>query len=542
MITKTEIQQRTEELRKSQEKLAQLVKNGIRLAREQNRTALLRAMLFGAREIANCQAATLFLKTEQDTLSFALRTSEDTLPTQEIPLYSAEGEPNEHFVVVHAVLHNQYVVINDVYQETRFDLTGTKRFSEESGIRAVSMLTVPLSPRDNEVIGAIQLINALDPDTGEVIPFSEEMVSFVDALGAQSAVALENLSLIESQKALMDSLIKLNAGAIDTKSPYTGGHCERVPELSTMLAEAACEVTQGPLADFRFKTDDEWREFRIGAWLHDCGKVTTPDYVVDKATKLETIHNRIHEIRTRFEVLLRDARIDMLEAMARGEAPEVAQAHYDARHAQLQDDFAFLADCNLGYERMSPEKLQRLKDIAGQTWQRHFDDRLGLAQAEHKRFRNAPELLPTTETLLADKPHHIFARVDTPATDPRWGFKIKVPRDLYNHGELYNLCIEQGTLNEEERFKINEHVIHSLVMLEQLPLPKNLKRVPEYAGSHHETLMGSGRAPSRGDVVNASASGRLVDPSAAHRCACATCGLEGLSLHGLRRSFASRTE
>ena len=486
------IQTRTNELKLAQDKLARLVQTGIQLSREQNRQNLLRQALFGARDIAHAEAATLFLKTEHNTLSFAERTSDDPLPTFEIPLYDAQGQANRKFVVVQVATSGQSVVIDDVYSETRFDLSGTKKFSEETGFKTVSMLTVPLSPREGEVIGVIQLLNAVDQKTGAVVPFDPELVTFVEALAAQAAVAIENQNLIEAQKLLMDALIKLIAGAIDAKSPYTGGHCERVPELGLMLAEAATAQTEGPLASFRFETEDEWREFRIGAWLHDCGKVTTPEYVVDKAVKLETIYNRIHEVRMRFEVLLRDARISALEAVTQGADPAQAQAAFDARQAQLTDDFLFIAECNLGGEFMAPEKVERLKKIAEATWVRHFDDRAGLAHEELKRYTSAPEPLPATERLLSDKPHHIIPRTKAAVADPKWGFKVNVPEHLYNYGEVYNLSVGRGTLTEEERFKINEHVMQSLMMLEQLPLPKNLKRVPEYAGTHHETLIGTG--------------------------------------------------
>jgi len=486
------IRQRTEDLEKAKEKLASLVDNGIQLSREQDRTALLRHILFGAREIAHCAAATLFLTTERGTLAFALRTSDDDLPAFEIPLFDAAGKPNDSYVVVHAALNNATVLIDDVYAETRFDLSGTKRFSEESGFRTVSMLTVPLAPRDGEVVGVIQLLNALDPVTDAVIPFPRELVGFVEALAAQSAVAIENQNLIAAQREMMDALIKLIAGAIDAKSAYTGGHCERVPELALMLADEASKADTGSLADFRFETEDEWREFRIGAWLHDCGKVTTPEYVVDKASKLETIHNRIHEVRMRFEVLLRDARIEAFEAVAAGADPTETHVRLETRKAQLADDFAFVAECNLGGEFMAPERIERLRRIAAQTWQRHFDDRLGLAHEELKRYPVRAEPLPATEHLLADKPEHLVPREDTRVTDPKWGFKVEVPEYLYNRGELYNLSVGRGTLTEEERFKINEHVMQSLMMLEQLPLPKNMRRVPEYAGTHHETLTSDG--------------------------------------------------
>lgn len=488
------LQERATALAVAQDKLRQLVESGIRMGREHDRQQLLRSILFGARDLAHSEVATLFIRTEQQTLRFAVRTSDDPLPTHEIPLYDpANGQPQHQYVATHVALSGETVVIDDVYNEDRFDLSGTKRFSEESGLRAVSMLTVPLSPRPGEVIGVLQLINAQSPD-GRTVPFDPEIVGFVEALAAQAAVTLENQNLIEAQKALVDALIQIIAGAIDTKSPYTGGHCERVPELALMLAEAATAEQSGPLADFAFRTEEEWREFRIGAWLHDCGKVTTPEYVVDKATKLETIYNRIHEVRTRFEVLLRDAEIERLRDIhERGVPRPEADARYEARHAQLQDDFAFVAECNLGGEFMAPERIERLQRIAANTWWRHFDDRLGLSHEEAERYGSEPAAaLPAQEALLADKPHHIIPRGPKMSLDPRYGFQVKVPEHLYHHGELHNLSIGRGTLTEEERYKINEHIIQTIVMLERLPFPKSLRRVPEYAGTHHETLTGSG--------------------------------------------------
>ena len=486
------IQKRTKDLVAAQGKLENLIQAGLDLGREKDRIALLRKTLFGGKELLNADAGTLYIVTDHKTLSFAQRTKSDELPSFEIPLYDADGKPVERFMATWCAIHNQPLIVDDVYTETRFDVSGAKKMDAESGYRTVSMLTVPLSPREGEVIGVLQFLNALDPATGQAIPFPPDLVRFVTAMAAQAAVALDNFQLIEAQKELLDAMIKLIAGAIDAKSPYTGGHCERVPELGIMLAEAACAVNAGTLADFRFTTDDEWREFRIGAWLHDCGKVTTPEYVVDKASKLETIYNRIHEVRMRFEVLLRDARISQLEVVAAGGDAAAALATYEARKAQLADDFAFIAECNLGGEFMAPEKLERLKRIAEEVWLRHYDDRLGLAHEELKRYDGEPEPLPTAEKLLADKPNHIIPRADQRSVDPKWDFKVKIPENLYNYGEIYNLGIGRGTLTEEERFKINEHVMQSLMMLEQLPLPKNLRRIPEYAGTHHENLIGTG--------------------------------------------------
>jgi HD-GYP domain-containing protein (c-di-GMP phosphodiesterase class II) len=493
-VMKHEIRERTKALTVAEQKLASLVENGILLSRERNSRALLSHILFSGRQLCNCDAGTMYLKTDHKTLKFALRTKDDVLPSLEIPLADPDtGAPNEKYVSTFVALHNRTVVIDDVYAETRFDMSGSHRFDDETGYRTLSMLTVPMSPREGEVIGVLQFMNALNPENGAVIPFPGELVGFVEALASQSAIALENHNLLEAQRVLMDSLIKLLAGAIDEKSPYTGGHCERVPELAMMLAQEASRVKEGPLADFGFQSEEEWREFRVGAWLHDCGKITTPEYVVDKATKLETIYNRIHEVRARFEILRRDAEIASLRAILAGADPAAAVQEFEKQCEELAEDFAFVAKCNIGGEFMAPEQIERIRKIAGRTWLRHFDDRLGLSQDELRRYESmAAAELPAVENLLADKPSHIVPRSSDLTFDPKYGFKIKVPEHLYNFGEVLNLCVERGTLFEEERFKINQHIIQTIIMLDALPFPKELQRVPEYAGTHHETLAGTG--------------------------------------------------
>ena len=475
-------------------KLDMLIDNGIKMSTVHDRTQLLENILKEGRKFLHCDAATMYLVTENKTLRFALRTRDDSIPLAEIPLFDeATGLPNERYVSTYVAIHNTPILIDDVYQESRFDLSGTRRFDEESNYRTVSMLTVPMSPRNGEVIGVLQFLNALDPATNEVVPFPQDVFILVEALASQAAVALDNLQLVEAHKDLMESMIRVIATAIDAKSPYTGRHCSRVPELGLILAKAATETTTGPLADFRFSTEDEWREFRIGAWLHDCGKVTTPEYIIDKATKLETIYNRIHEIRMRFEVLFRDAEIERLNALHQGENPAEADAHFETRKAALIDDFAFVAGCNIGEESMTDTKIERLEQIARTTWLRHFDDRLGLSREEEARLESVPvQHLPVVERLLDDKPNHLVPRMKVDVPDPSFGFCIDIPSVLYNHGEIYNLSIRHGTLTAEERYKITEHMIFTVIMLEQMNFPKQLKRVTEYACTHHESLNNDG--------------------------------------------------
>jgi hypothetical protein len=261
-----------------------------------------------------------------------------------------------------------------------------------------------------------------------------------------------------------------------------------------MLARAACDATEGPYRDFAL-TDEEWEAVQIASWLHDCGKVTTPEYVVDKATKLETIYDRIHEVRMRFEVLKRDAEIAFWKRVAEGGDRATAQAVLERERAVLDEEFTFVAGCNEGGEFIDPAKIGRLKAISGRKWLRTLDDRVGISQEEKARKDRTPApALPVEEPLLADRPEHVIARTPgeaMPADNP-WGFRLKVPANQYNRGELYNLAIGRGTLTEEDRYVINNHIVQTIVMLSQLPFPKHLRNVPEIAGGHHEKMDGTG--------------------------------------------------
>ncbi|MCY1340671.1 HD domain protein [compost metagenome] len=357
-------------------------------------------------------------------------------------------------------------------------------------------LTLALNDRKHELLGILVLQLAPEHEQGGGVqqPFRR----FVEELSGAAAVAIETRQLIEAQQRLLDAIIKLLADAIDAKSPYTGGHCERVPQLAQMLLDKAVAADSGPYAGFSMD-EAELYEFRIAAWLHDCGKITSPEYVVDKATKLETLYNRIHEVRTRFEVLWRDAEIDYWQGIAGGGDQEALQLALERRRAELQEEFAFVAGANIGGEFMKDEDVERLRQIGARRWWRHFDNRIGLSHDEAERLAVVPlAQLPVEEPLLADRPEHLVPwgerKPPVDKDDPRnvWGFDMRLPGHAYNYGELYNLGIRRGTLNDEERFKINEHIVQTIIMLNTLPLPRNLKRVPTIAGSHHEKMDGTG--------------------------------------------------
>ncbi len=353
------------------------------------------------------------------------------------------------------------------------------------GLASLATLALPLSDRRGQLLGMLLLFKEEEID--------EASASFIAALAASAATALETQELLRAEKALMEATIRMVAGAIDAQSPYTGGHCERVPELTFMLARAACAVQDGPFAGFDLDPE-QWEALHIAAWLHDCGKVTTPEYVVDKATKLETVNDRIHEVRTRFEVFKRDADIDYWRGVAEGGDEPALRQQRDAQKATLDEEFAFVATCNVGGEFLSPDKQARLRVIGGRRWLRTLDDRLGLSRDELGRKPVQVGTLPVEESLLADKPEHRIARPEAERIpeDNRWGFRMDVPELLYNRGELHNLSLSRGTLTAEERYKINEHMVQTIIILNELPFPRHLRDVPEIAGGHHEKMDGTG--------------------------------------------------
>ena len=449
------------------------------VASEKNFNSLLPRLLGETISAAEAQAGVLYLM-EDDKLAVAARQGPDgEWPGIPLPPFA----PHDAGPLLGKALASGQVERALLGEQDRHAL-GLDGWP--SGVIGPQGIAFPLKNRQDVMLGAIVLFRREETDLARL--------RFVEALAGNSAVSVESRGLIHAQKALFQAFIQLIASAIDAKSPYTGGHCARVPELAKMLAEAACAQTSGPFRDFSLD-EDGWEAMHVAAWLHDCGKVTTPEYVVDKATKLETLCDRIHEIRTRFEVLKRDAEIAMLRAVAAGEAETAAQARLEAEWRALDDDFAFVASCNEGGEVMAPEKLERLRQIARRTWLRTLDDSIGISHEEKARRAGQPAAtLPVVEQLIADKPEHCLPRRpdDRLPPDNPLGIRMPAPELLYNRGELYNLSVARGTLSEEERFKINDHIVQTLIMLDQLPYPRHLRTVPEIAGGHHEKMDGSG--------------------------------------------------
>jgi len=369
---------------------------------------------------------------------------------------------------------------------------GFQASSDGHGSRNHVALAMPFLDRSQTTIGILLVI--LPAHDAAVDGARGNLKELLTAIGSGAGIAIENQQLFQGQKDLLDALIKLMAGAIDAKSAHTGAHCQRVPALTAMMAEAACAATDGPYKEFRL-SEEEWEAVEIVAWLHDCGKLTTPEHVVDKATKLETVYDRIHEVRMRFEVLKRDVEIDYWRSLAHGANEPEQRVARDEALKTLDDEFAFVASCNLGGESMDEARVERLRRIGARRWRRTLDDRIGISDDERARkARTPPAALPVDEPLLDDRDDHVSYRLpeELLAEENAWGIKVDTPPQRLNRGELYNLTTRRGTLTAEERYIINDHMTQTIMMLQGLPFPRHLRAVPEIAGGHHERMDGTG--------------------------------------------------
>jgi len=433
------------------QRIEQLNTIGISLSAERDSAYLLEKILLGAKSITNADGGTLYVMDGQRQLRFEIMRTDSLdialggssgkkISLEPIALYNQKGEPNIKTVAAFAAIKGETVNIPDIYQATGFDFSGTKRYDEQTGYQSKSFLTVPMLNHEREVIGVLQLINARDRITGETVGFCYEDQRLTQSLASQAAVALSNQFLLQDVKGLLEKFIEVIASAIDEKSPYTGGHCRRVPLIAMLIAEAIHEVDCGPLEAAKF-SEAQFYELRIAALLHDCGKITTPVHIVDKATKLEAIYDRMQHVDLRFELMKRDVEMSYLkERLQRleGKPPEVDSVVTD-KIACLTEQQDFLRHCNLGSEHMPAEAQQKIAQIARQHWQYNGEQ-----------------------------------------------------YPLLSEDEIYHLSIVKGTLTPEERAVINNHIVRSIKMLESLPFPKHLQNVPEIAGGHHERMDGKG--------------------------------------------------
>ncbi len=438
----TKILRDVKEFTESQsEHIKKLNQIGISLSAETNRNKLLEMILDLAVQFTNSDGGTLYTMSDDEkflefqvvfnkSLNVHMGGTKEEITWPKLPLYKEDGSDNREMVAVLSAIDNRLINIEDVYEAEGPNFDGTKKFDQSTGYRSKSMLVIPMQNYDGDVVGVLQLINKQNKDD-IVVSYDEDNEENTKSLAAQAAMSITNLQLVEGLENLLESFIKSIAHAIDAKSPYTGGHVRKVAEITMIIAKALNDSKNGKYKDVQY-SDNQFNELRIAALMHDIGKITTPEYVVDKATKLETIYDRIETVKTRFEIVKRDLEIKYLKS-------EISQNEYEEKIHTLEDDFEFIKVSNLGGEFMADEKIERIHKIAA-----------------------------------------IAVEIDGEKTN------------LLTENEVYNLSIRKGTLTDEEREKINDHATMTLKMMEALPFPKKLSRVSEIAGGHHEKLNGKG--------------------------------------------------
>ncbi len=428
----------------------EMVKIGLALSAEKDLDHLLELIVGEARRFTNADGGTLYIRKEEsndlafgvvqnDTLNIRKGGAGETISWSPVHIYLKDGSENHSNVSAHCALVKKAVNISDVYDAEGFDFQGTRDFDSTTGYRSKSMLVIPMCDHEDEVIGVLQLLNARDRKSGKVIRFPNREINIITSLASQAAIALTNIRLIRSLENLLYSFIKSIAAAIDEKSPYTGGHITRVAQLTESIADKMNLADKGSFGSTHFSRD-ELDELSIAAWMHDVGKITTPEYVVDKGTKLETIYDRIELIRHRVEIMKRDAEISRLRALLAAnnikDETETAGSEFEK---ELDDALSFIESINHGSEFVSDKMVDRISELA------------------------------TMEYVLDGKTH-----------------------PLLDDNEVDNLSIRKGTLTEDERTVINNHVVATTHMLNRLPFPKKLRNVLTYASMHHEKLDGSG--------------------------------------------------
>ncbi len=443
------------------ENLRNLIEIGQALSSEHNLQKLLEKILLSAKKFTTADGGSLYTVTAERKLRFEI-TSSDSLdfhlggttgkavPFVEISLFLPEGAPNNRMIVTYAANFGKSVNIHDAYKESGFDFTGPRLFDQERGYRTKSVLAIPMKSHEGDVIGILQLINAHDPLTKKIVTFSEEDVYLAESLASIAGVALTNQRLIRDLETLFESFIRVIAKTVDQKSPSTGNHSRRVPVLCEMLARAVNETAEGPLKNVAL-SEEEIHELKVAAFLHDCGKITTPVHIMEKHTKLEALYDRFEMIATRFEVLKRDALIARLVKKL-----EWYEAHFPHVHAERKTAFDTI---DLEYE----------KSLAALNIDLKLIEKCNRSESVTKE--------------IAEEIAKMSTRV--------WKYREAL-HSLLSPDEVENLSIPYGNLTDKERKIIENHVVLTKNMLSGIPFPRNLQRVPEIAGNHHERVDGKG--------------------------------------------------
>jgi len=450
---KQEVTQLEEQARRQHRQFEELNRIGIALSAEKDIAKLQHFILLTMRQLTNADGASLWLKTvgDHDEPMLFLASSQNTSIDN---TYQAFKVPvDERSVVGYTVSVGTSQIYEDAYHPPPGKPQGGKGFDAQYGYRTKSMLTVPMRNYNNEVVGAIQLINAkrsfethLTVDTvgAEVVSFRPEDLEMIESIASQAAVALDNKTLLDSIQALFDGFVQASVTAIEQRDPSTAGHSGRVEALTTALAQAVTDLGAGKYRDVHL-TEDQFKELRYACLLHDFGKVGVREHILIKAKKL--MPGQLEVIQSRFQFVERSVQVkyatEKLEAMRSGRDSATVLDEIDKR---LADELAQLN--------------QWVQSIAS---------------------ANEPTVLPEDKAsmleFLSQQTYYDMSGQAHPMLDPQ---------------EFRFLSIRKGTLDPQERLEMESHVTHSFHFLTKIPWTPVMRGIPEIAYGHHEKLDGSG--------------------------------------------------
>lgn len=424
----------------SEHKFEEIMKINLAFSSQHDKNILLEDILTLTRNLTNADAGTLYIKSKDEkylsfkvvhnnTLNIKMGGTKNNLNWPDLPIFEENGKTNNEMVAVVCANEKRIINIPDVYKTTKYQFDGTKDFDKSTSYHSKSMLVIPLINHDNEVIGVLQLINKIK--NGEIINFNKLDEKVIISLASQAAMALTNMQLITSLEDFIDAFVTTIAKAIDTKSPYTSDHIGKVEEIALLVAKA---ISDDNTIYKKIKySENDYKQLSLAAWMHDIGKISMPEHIIDKATKLEKIFDRIHLIEQRFEVIKLNKEIEYLKN-------QTPRTEYENFTNEINNDIEFIKRINFGGEFMSDEDIQKLENISRKVY-----------------IKNDGEII-----------------------------------SFISEDEFYNLSIKKGTLTKEEIEIIRNHAKLSLDMISGLPFPKKYKDVLNIACNHHEKLNGLG--------------------------------------------------
>ena len=424
----------------SEHKFEEIMKINLAFSSQHDKNILLEDILTLTRNLTNADAGTLYIKSKDEkylsfkvvhnnTLNIKMGGTKNNLNWPDLPIFEENGKTNNEMVAVVCANEKRIINIPDVYKTTKYQFDGTKDFDKSTSYHSKSMLVIPLINHDNEVIGVLQLINKIK--NGEIINFNKLDEKVIISLASQAAMALTNMQLITSLEDFIDAFVTTIAKAIDTKSPYTSDHIGKVEEIALLVAKA---ISDDNTIYKKIKySENDYKQLSLAAWMHDIGKISMPEHIIDKATKLEKIFDRIHLIEQRFEVIKLNKEIEYLKN-------QTPRTEYENFTNEINNDIEFIKRINFGGEFMSDEDIQKLENISRKVY-----------------IKNDGEII-----------------------------------SFISEDEFYNLSIKKGTLTKEEIEIIRNHAQLSLDMISGLPFPKKYKDVLNIACNHHEKLNGLG--------------------------------------------------